>query len=66
MPAPTYNRDRWSIETHELRRDGKAVFSFDLSNNDGGWARVHHEIGFLSRSDAKKEAIAKIHELENQ
>lgn len=64
MPKPAYNRERWYIETHELRCNGKVIFSADLSNSDGGWARVWHEAGFLSRADAKNEAIAKIQELE--
>lgn len=64
QPATQFDKSRWSIETHELRRDGATIYSADLSKNDNGWYRVWHESGFLSRSDAKKEAIAKIHELE--
>lgn len=64
MAKDTYDKTRWAIETHELRRGGKTIYSADLMNNDGGWARIWHEVGFLSRADAKAEAVAKIQELE--
>lgn len=64
MAKADYNKERWYIATSEYRQEGEVRFTAYLQEYDGTWQTLWREVGFLSRSDARKEAIAKIQELE--